>query len=105
LEKLVQKDIEVWTLNNDTSIVANCFFGCCDSCCFLFFLGTLPNWANWWGCHSELTDLQREEVCWYKQRGPRIGWGNGWQFLSLFIHPYFHHIMYIFFFRWWRWGQ
>jgi HSP90 family molecular chaperone len=42
LEKLVQKDIEVWTSNNDTSTVAHCFFDCCDSRCCLF-LGTLPN--------------------------------------------------------------
>jgi len=61
--------------------------------CLLFLLGSLPYWANRWGCHSELADLQREEICGYQQRGSGIGWENAYacsEWLSLF--DYFHRI-------------
>jgi len=38
------------------------------------FVGPLFNWANWWGCHPEPANLQREEICWYQQGRSRTGW-------------------------------
>jgi hypothetical protein len=37
------------------------------------FVGPLFNWANWWGCHPEPANLQREEICWYQQGRSRTG--------------------------------
>jgi hypothetical protein len=66
LEKLVQKDIEVWgRLCYLTNIFFPHYAAVLIVVILIYFVGSLPHWADRWGCHSEFTDIQREEICRY----------------------------------------
>lgn len=55
----------------------------------IIIIGSLFGWTYWWGCHSEPTDLQRKEICWYQQGGFGIRFAQFsiFHLLILFLFP------------------